>query len=138
MMGTDADDKKDDHKDDADDKDDDKKGDGKDPASDSSDTSGGGSSGLDMDEIRKAIREEVKSILGDEDARSHVRRGDIEAQAERMVREATEKLTREKQHDEDHQKLRSGNDDGDKDKKPPSEDSPKKSPRLRKALWGAE
>lgn len=109
--------------------------------------SGDGEHSLPTEEIRTIVREEIANALGnkgdnkddkdskdddDKHTRTMPRRQDIEAMAERMVREQAEKL----HHEQEHERLRNGN--GTPPKQEQQEAAPKKVRRITKALWGSD
>lgn len=79
------------------------------------------------DSIRNVIREELAAMK--EEARPIPRRTNIEEEAELAVREAAARL----QHDKEHEKLRTG--EGEKEKETAA---PKKLRRLTLVLWGGD
>lgn len=108
------------------------KDDGKKPEADSGSDGGSGSSDSSQTpDIAKLVAEEVRKALGANrtEATLMPRRADIEKEAERMVREAAEKLKAEEQHAKDHESL------ADKAKEA-VEDAPRKVRKLTRALWG--
>jgi len=87
-------------------------------------TSSSGTNGTD--EIRQIIREELAKIRRPNASPNITRRVDIEAEAERMVKEAAEKLTKETEIKELKDKVETL----------VTETAPVKVRRLTKFLWG--
>lgn len=94
-----------------------------------------GEKGTEQDSLRAMIREEISSLLSDEHARPNMRRVDLETQAEKLVETAVARLNAKNEHDAEHERLRTGQIE---EKPPPAEQTPIKSSRLRKALWGEQ
>lgn len=117
----------------------DKTGDGANDSKDKGGNPASGSGGNDSDQsetIRQMVREELAKLSAGGD-RSNVppsRRVDIEAQAEEMVRRATERL----KVDNELEELRKFKDEATKKTKEVVEEAPKKVRRLTKAIWGSD
>lgn len=82
-------------------------------------------------DIAALVAEEVRKALGANRTEATLvpRRADIEKEAERMVREAADKLKKEEEHAKDHQTL------AEKGKEA-VEEAPRKVRKLTRALWG--